>query len=116
MAQLEPELWAMARSLGLPIVTEFFSAQMASEPGSLHQQGLEDGMFAIEAAQRHGITPGLSVDNETSYSTDMFMEMRVAFCLQRVMGVVHAAERSNIDTVMIGGCICLPPLVMNLTF
>ena len=27
--------------------------------------------------------PGLSVDNETSYSTDMFMEMRVAFFFQR---------------------------------
>lgn len=127
MAQLEPELWAEARRLGLPIVTEFFGAQMGSELISLHQQGLlgpdnifnhctalpdegwkilreagvrvnvcprsdahygiEDGMFAIEAAQRHGITPGLSVDNETSYSTDMFMEMRVAFYLQRVMGM-----------------------------
>ncbi|MFJ1219255.1 amidohydrolase family protein, partial [Yersinia enterocolitica] len=212
MAQLEPELWAEARRLGLPIVTEFFGAEMASELKSLHQQGLlgpdnifnhctalpdegweilreagvrvnvcprsdshygiESGMFAIEAAQRHGINPGLSVDNETSYSTDMFMEMRVAFYLQRVMGmhkqhccdsghslttlpaaqllksatvdgatcaglqdkvgsltpgkqadlilinaadlnlypngnafgtVVHATERSNIDTVMIGG-------------
>ncbi|WP_274864416.1 amidohydrolase family protein [Serratia marcescens] len=127
MAQLEPELWAEARRLGLPIVTEFFGAEMGSELKSLHQQGLlgpdnifnhctalpdegweilreagvrvnvcprsdahygiEDGMFAIEAAQRHGITPGLSVDNETSYSTDMFMEMRVAFYLQRVMGM-----------------------------
>ncbi|MDR6295007.1 5-methylthioadenosine/S-adenosylhomocysteine deaminase [Pantoea dispersa] len=212
MAQLEPELWAEARRLGLPIVTEFFGAEMASELESLHQKGLlgpdnifnhctalpdegweilreagvrvnvcprsdshygiENGMFAIEAAQRHGINPGLSVDNETSYSTDMFMEMRVAFYLQRVMGmhrqhccdsdhtlttlpaaqllksatvdgafcaglqdkvgsltpgkqadlvlisatdlnlypngnafgtVVHATERSNIDTVMIGG-------------
>ncbi|MFJ5337701.1 amidohydrolase family protein [Pectobacterium sp. CHL-2024] len=212
MAQLEPELWAEARRLGLPIVTEFFGAEMASELESLHQQGLlgpdnifnhctslpdegwkilreagvrvnvcprsdahygiEDGMYAIEAAHRHGINPGLSVDNETSYSTDMFMEMRVAFYLQRVMGmhqqhccnsahslkslpaaqllkaatfdgatcaglqdkvgsltpgkqadlilinagdinlypsgnafgtVVHATERSNIDTVMIGG-------------
>ncbi|AML59393.1 hypothetical protein AXX16_3702 [Serratia rubidaea] len=212
MAQLEPALWAEARRLGLPIVTEFFGAEMAAELESLHQQGLlgpdnifnhctalpdegweilreagvrvnicprsdahygiEDGMFAIEAAQRHGIHPGLSVDNETSYSTDMFMEMRVAFYLQRVMGmhkqhcgdsehalktlpaaqllkaatvdgaacaglqdkvgsltpgkqadlllinagdinlypsgnafgtVVHATERSNIDTVMIGG-------------
>lgn len=212
MAQLEPELWAEARRLGLPIVTEFFGAEMASELESLHQQGLlgpdnifnhctslpdegwkilreagvrvnvcprsdahygiEDGMYAIEAAHRHGISPGLSVDNETSYSTDMFMEMRVAFYLQRVMGmhqqhccnsahslkslpaaqllkaatvdgatcaglqdkvgsltpgkqadlilinagdinlypsgnafgtVVHATERSNIDTVMIGG-------------
>ncbi len=212
MAQLEPELWAEARRLGLPIVTEFFGSFMASELESLHQRGLlgpdnifnhctslpdegwkiikeagirvnvcprsdahygiEDGMFAIQAAQRHGINPGLSVDNETSYSTDMFMEMRVAFYLQRVMGmhqqhccgsahalttlpaarllkaatvdgaacaglqdkigsltpgkqadlilinagdinlypsgnafgtVVHATERSNIDTVMIGG-------------
>lgn len=212
MAQLEPELWAEARRLGLPIVTEFFGSLMASELESLHQQrllgpdnifnhctslpdagwkilreagvrvnvcprsdahyGIEDGMFAMQAAQRHGINPGLSVDNETSYSSDMFMEMRVAFYLQRVMGmrqqhtcgskealttlpaaqllksatvdgaycaglqdkigsltpgkqadivlintkdinlypsgnafgtVVHAAERSNIDTVMIGG-------------
>lgn len=127
MAQLEPELWAEARRLNLPIVTEFFGSEMASELESLHQQGLlgpdnifnhctslpdegwkilreagvrvnvcprsdahygiEDGMFAIEAAQRHGINPGLSVDNETSYSTDMFMEMRIAFYLQRVMGM-----------------------------
>lgn len=127
MAQLEPELWAEARRLGLPIVTEFFGSFMASELESLHQRGLlgpdnifnhctslpdegwkilheagvrvnvcprsdahygiEDGMFAIEAARRHGINPGLSVDNETSYSTDMFMEMRVAFYLQRVMGM-----------------------------
>lgn len=127
MAQLEPCLWGEARRLGLPIVTEFFGAEMASELESLHQKGLlgpdnifnhctalpdkgwkilreagvrvnvcprsdahygiEDGMFAIQAAKRHGINPGLSVDNETSYSTDMFMEMRVAFYLQRVMGM-----------------------------
>ncbi|WP_017904571.1 amidohydrolase family protein [Pseudomonas asplenii] len=213
MAQLEPALWAEARRLGLPIITEFFGETMAAELEGLHQQGLlgpdnifnhctalpdagweilreagvrvnvcprsdahygiEDGMFAMQAAHRHGISPGLSVDNETSYSGDMFMEMRVAFYLQRVMGlhqqrccgedhhpvvtlpahgllkaatvdgatcaglqdkigsltpgkqadlilinaqdinlypsgnafgtVVHAAERSNVDTVMIGG-------------
>lgn len=215
MAQLEPELWAEARRLGLPIITEFFGGAMAAELEGLHQQGLlgpdnifnhctslpdsgwqilreagvrvnvcprsdahygiEDGMFAMQAAHRHGISPGLSVDNETSYSGDMFMEMRTAFYLQRVMGmhkqhaqhccgaephpltlpahgllkaatvdgaicaglqdkigslvpgkqadlilintlhinlyppgnafgtVVHAAERSNVDTVMIGG-------------
>ena len=212
MAQLEPELWAEARRLGLPIITEFFGGDMAAALEGLHQQGLlgpdnifnhctalpdagweilrdagvrvnvcprsdahygiEDGMFAMQSALRHGINPGLSVDNETSYSGDMFMEMRVAFYLQRVMGmhqnkccgsahspvtlqaqnllkaatldgavcaglqekigsltlgkqadlilirtddinlypsgnafgtVVHATERSNIDTVMIGG-------------
>ncbi|QZC96884.1 amidohydrolase family protein [Pseudomonas sp. ERGC3:05] len=212
MAQLEPELWAEARRLGLPIITEFFGGEMAAELQELHREGLlqadnifnhctalpdagwqilreagvrvnvcprsdahygiEDGMFAMQSALRHGIRPGLSVDNETSYSGDMFMEMRVAFYLQRVMGmhqqrccglehhpvtlpahnllkaatadgaacaglqdkigsltpgkqadlilinaqdlnlypsgnafgtVVHAAERSNVDTVMIGG-------------
>jgi cytosine/adenosine deaminase-related metal-dependent hydrolase len=142
-------------------------------PRSDAHYGIEDGMFAMQSAQLHGISPGLSVDNETSYSGDMFMEMRVAFYLQRVMGmhqqrccgaehhpvvtlpahdllkaatvdgaacaglqdkvgclapgkqadlilinaqdinlypsgnafgtVVHAAERSNVDTVMIGG-------------
>lgn len=56
-------------------------------PRSDAHYGIEDGMFAMSAAQRHGINPGLSVDNETSYSTDMFMEMRVAFYLQRVMGM-----------------------------
>ncbi|MGE8498899.1 MAG: amidohydrolase family protein [Pseudomonas sp.] len=127
MAQLEPELWAEARRLGLPIITEFFGGAMAAELEGLHREGLlrpdnifnhctalpdagwkilreagvrvnvcprsdahygiEDGMFALQSAQRHGISPGLSVDNETSYSGDMFMEMRVAFYLQRVMGM-----------------------------
>lgn len=127
MAKLHPDLWAEARRLGLPIITEFFGAEMTSQLEPLHQQGLlgldnifnhctalpdegwkilreagvrvnvcprsdvhygiENGMFALEAAQRHGITPGLSVDNETSYSTDMFMEMRLAFYLQRVMSM-----------------------------
>ena len=40
MAQLEPELWAEARRLGLSIVTEFFGAEMGAELKSLHQQGL----------------------------------------------------------------------------
>jgi cytosine/adenosine deaminase-related metal-dependent hydrolase len=211
MAQLEPDQWAVARALGIPIVTEFFGGEMAARLDELHREkllgpdnifnhctclpdagweilreagvrvnvcprsdahyGIEDGMFAWQAALHHGIRPGLSVDNETSYSGDMFMEMRVAFYLQRVVGhsrrlgghhhaeaptdamrllqaatidgaacaglerrtgsltpgkqadivliraddlnlypvnnvvgtVVHAAERSNIDTVVIGG-------------
>ncbi|USX27018.1 amidohydrolase family protein [Oxalobacteraceae bacterium OTU3CINTB1] len=211
MAQLEPAQWAVARELGIPIVTEFFGGAMAAELEVLHQRGLlggdnifnhctclpdsgweilreagvrvnvcprsdahygiENGMHAWQAALHHGIRPGFSVDNETSYSGDMFMEMRVAFYVQRVIGhgqrlhghhhapaptnafrlleaatidgaacaglaqrigsmtpgkqadlvlirtgdlnlypvnnavatVVHAAERSNIDTVIIGG-------------
>ncbi|MGG2424778.1 amidohydrolase family protein, partial [Ralstonia pseudosolanacearum] len=126
MAQLEPKLWAEARRLGIPIVTEFFGGAMAAELEALHRDGLlrndnifnhctslpdtgweilreagvrvnvcprsdahygiEDGRFAWGAAERHGIRPGLSVDNETSYSGDMFGEMRVAFYLQRLIG------------------------------
>lgn len=152
MAQLEPEQWAVARALGMPIVTEFFGAGMAAGLESLHRQGLlgsdnifnhctclpesgwrilreagvrvnvcprsdahygiEDGMNAWQAAHQHGIRPGLSVDNETSYSGDMFMEMRVAFYLQRVIGHRHAAaptdafrllEAATIDGAAVAG-------------
>ena len=39
--------------------------------------------------------PGFSVDNETSYSTDMFMEMRTAFHIQRA---VATNRKLNGDT------------------
>jgi 5-methylthioadenosine/S-adenosylhomocysteine deaminase len=52
-------------------------------PRSDPQYGLSEGIPALQAALDHGMRPGLSVDNETSYSTDMFMEMRVAFFFQR---------------------------------
>jgi cytosine/adenosine deaminase-related metal-dependent hydrolase len=40
---------------------------------------------ALQHAWDHGIKPGFSVDNETSYSTDMFMEMRMALYIQRAV-------------------------------
>jgi 5-methylthioadenosine/S-adenosylhomocysteine deaminase len=52
-------------------------------PRSDPQYALSEGIPALQAALDHGMRPGLSVDNETSYSTDMFMEMRVAFFFQR---------------------------------
>jgi len=54
-------------------------------PRSDAQYALGEGLCALQAAWNHGIKPGFSVDNETSYSTDMFMEMRVAFYLQRAI-------------------------------
>src|SRR5580698_4540886 len=54
-------------------------------PRSDAQYALGEGICALQHAWDHGIKPGLSVDNETSYSTDMFMEMRVAFYLQRAV-------------------------------
>jgi 5-methylthioadenosine/S-adenosylhomocysteine deaminase len=52
-------------------------------PRSDAQYALGEGVCAYQHALDHGMKPGFSVDNETSYSTDMFMEMRVAFYLQR---------------------------------
>jgi cytosine/adenosine deaminase-related metal-dependent hydrolase len=54
-------------------------------PRSDAQYALGEGVCAYQHALDHGMKPGFSVDNETSYSTDMFMEMRVAFYIQRAV-------------------------------
>ena len=54
-------------------------------PRSDAQYGLGEGVSAFQKALDHGMLPGFSIDNETSYSTDMFTEMRVAFNMQRAM-------------------------------
>jgi cytosine/adenosine deaminase-related metal-dependent hydrolase len=54
-------------------------------PRSDAQYGLGEGIAAYQHALDHGIKPGFSVDNETSYSTDMFSEMRMAFLIQRAV-------------------------------
>jgi cytosine/adenosine deaminase-related metal-dependent hydrolase len=54
-------------------------------PRSDAQYALGEGVCALQSAWDAGFRPGFSVDNETSYSTDMFMEMRVALYLQRAV-------------------------------
>lgn len=55
-------------------------------PRSDAQYGIGDGgMGAYQAARDAGLEPGFSIDNETSYSGDMFGEMRTEFFLQRAM-------------------------------
>jgi cytosine/adenosine deaminase-related metal-dependent hydrolase len=54
-------------------------------PRSDAQYGLGEGIAAYQHALDHGLKPGFSIDNETSYSTDMFSEMRVAMMLQRAI-------------------------------
>jgi cytosine/adenosine deaminase-related metal-dependent hydrolase len=54
-------------------------------PRSDAQYGLGEGISAYQHALDHGIRPGFSIDNETSYSTDMFSEMRVAMMMQRAL-------------------------------
>jgi cytosine/adenosine deaminase-related metal-dependent hydrolase len=52
-------------------------------PRSDPQYALGDGIPAFQKALDHGMRPGLSIDNEVSYGTDMFTEMRVVFNIQR---------------------------------
>jgi len=54
-------------------------------PRSDSQYGLGEGIPGFQKALDHDIKPGFSIDNETSYGTDMFMEMRVAFHIQRAI-------------------------------
>ena len=54
-------------------------------PRSDAQYALGEGISAYQHALDHGIKPGFSVDNETSYSSDMFAEMRLAFYMQRAL-------------------------------
>ena len=54
-------------------------------PRSDAQYGLGEGVSAFQKALDHDMIPGFSIDNETSYSTDMFTEMRVAFNMQRAL-------------------------------
>ena len=54
-------------------------------PRSDPQYAIGEGIPAFQKALDHGIRPGLSVDNEISYGTDMFTEMRVAFSIQRAL-------------------------------
>ena len=86
-------------------------------PRSDAQYGLGEGVSAFQKALDHGIRPGLSIDNEVSYGTDMFSEMRVVFNVQRAMatyrrahGDANAPAPVNVRTVLecatAGGAAC----------
>jgi 5-methylthioadenosine/S-adenosylhomocysteine deaminase len=46
--------------------------------------------------------PGFSIDNETSYGTDMFTEMRVAFNIQRAMATYRRSTGDANPPALIG--------------
>lgn len=55
--------------------------------------GASAGVGGLQKALDFGVQPGLSVDNETSYSSDMFGEMRAAFFVQRAMATNRRANK-----------------------
>jgi cytosine/adenosine deaminase-related metal-dependent hydrolase len=61
-------------------------------PRSDAQYGLGEGVFALQKALDNGVRPGFSIDNEVSYGTDMFSEMRVAFNVQRAMATYRRSR------------------------
>ena len=71
-------------------------------PRSDAQYGIGAGMFAYQDAVDHGMKPGFSVDNETSYSTDMFAEMRIAFSTAARSGTQSEVHRGH-ETACAGG-------------
>ncbi len=70
-------------------------------PRSDPQYGLGEGIPALQKALDHGILPGFSIDNETSYGTDMFTEMRVAFNIQRAMATYRGVNRDPKPPAMV---------------
>src|SRR5262249_1020415 len=56
------------------------------------QYALGEGIPALQKAFDHGLRPGFSIDNEISYGTDMFTEMRVAFNIQRAWATYRKAN------------------------
>jgi 5-methylthioadenosine/S-adenosylhomocysteine deaminase len=86
-------------------------------PRSDSQYALGEGVSALQKAIDHGIRPGFSIDNEVSYGTDMFTEMRVAFYIQRAMATYRKANgdakapaltgvREILECATIGGADC----------
>jgi cytosine/adenosine deaminase-related metal-dependent hydrolase len=86
-------------------------------PRSDSQYALGEGVSAFQKALDHGMRPGFSIDNEVSYGTDMFTEMRVAFHVQRAMATyrkvngdakapVAVTVRDVLECATAGGAAC----------
>jgi 5-methylthioadenosine/S-adenosylhomocysteine deaminase len=71
-------------------------------PRSDSQYALGAGVFALQKALDHGMRPGFSIDNEVSYGTDMFTEMRVAFYIQRALATYRKTSGDTKAPALIG--------------
>src|SRR5262249_12889145 len=63
---------------------------------------LGEGVSAFQKALDHGLRPGFSIDNEVSYGTDMFTEMRVAFYVQRAMATYRQTNGDAKAPALVG--------------
>jgi 5-methylthioadenosine/S-adenosylhomocysteine deaminase len=79
---LTEESWLLLRDAGISV---------NACPRSDAQWALGTEAMGLQQALNHGIRPGLSVDNGTAYSIDLFGEMHAALVLQR--WAAHGASR-----------------------
>jgi 5-methylthioadenosine/S-adenosylhomocysteine deaminase len=79
---LAEESWSLLRDAGISV---------NACPRSDAQWALGTEAMGLQLALNHGIRPGLSVDNGTAYSIDLFGEMHAALVLQRFSA--HGAGR-----------------------
>jgi 5-methylthioadenosine/S-adenosylhomocysteine deaminase len=71
-------------------------------PRSDSQYALGEGVSSFQKALDHGMRPGFSIDNEVSYGTDMFTEMRVAFYVQRAMATYRKTNGDEKAPALVG--------------
>jgi 5-methylthioadenosine/S-adenosylhomocysteine deaminase len=71
-------------------------------PRSDAQYALGEGVSTFQKALDHGMRPGFSVDNEVSYGTDMFTEMRVAFYVQRALSTYRKTNGDSKAPALVG--------------
>jgi cytosine/adenosine deaminase-related metal-dependent hydrolase len=76
------ESWSLLRDAGVSI---------NACPRSDAQWALGTEAMGLQLALNHGIRPGLSIDNGTAYSIDLFGEMHAALVLQR--WAAHGASK-----------------------
>jgi len=85
---LTDEAWRLVREAGCTVdVCTRSDAQYGLGNGA------SAGVGGFQKALEFGMQPGFSVDNETSYSTDMFGEMRAAFFIQRALATSRRANK-----------------------
>jgi cytosine/adenosine deaminase-related metal-dependent hydrolase len=88
---LSETAWALIRDAGIAVnVCPRSDSQWALGPAAM---GLQDALD-------HGVRPGLSVDNEVGYGTDLFTEMHIAFHLQRWTAHEAAMRKEKTPTLL----------------
>jgi cytosine/adenosine deaminase-related metal-dependent hydrolase len=93
-SSLTDSAWRLVRETGCHVnVCTRSDAQYGLGSGS------SAGVGGFQKALDFGVQPGFSVDNETSYSTDMFGEMRAAFFIQRALATNRRANK-DVDAPM----------------